>query len=30
MGNVLVKEETMAAIAESIRGKHGSTNLYKP
>lgn len=30
MGNVLVKEETMTAIAESIRSKHGSTNLYKP
>jgi len=30
MGNVLIKEETMTAIADSIRGKHGSTNLYKP
>lgn len=30
MGNVLVKEETMTAIADSIRGKHGSTDLYKP
>ena len=30
MGNVLVKEETLTAIAESIRGKHGSTELYKP
>lgn len=30
MGNVLVNEETMTAIAESIRGKHGSNDLYKP
>lgn len=30
MANVLVKEETLTAIAESIRGKHGSAELYKP
>lgn len=30
MGNVLIKEETMTAIAESIREKKGSTDLYKP
>jgi len=30
MGNVLIKEETMTAIAEAIREKHGSEELYKP
>lgn len=30
MRNVLIKEETMTAIAEAIREKHGSEELYKP
>ena len=30
MGNVLIKEETMTAIAEAIREKQGSEELYKP
>lgn len=30
MGNVLVKEETLTAIADSIREKNGSTAKYKP
>ena len=30
MGNVLVKEETLTQIAEAIREKSGSDELYKP
>ena len=30
MGNVLVREETLSAIAESIREKNGSNQRYKP
>ena len=30
MGNVLIKEETMTQIADAIREKAGSSDLYKP
>ena len=30
MGNVLVREETLSEIADSIREKNGLTDLYKP
>ena len=30
MGNVLVKEETLTQIADAIREKSGTDDLYKP